>query len=118
MWQVNGVLATKLAHRYGDQGVVSTSVNPGNLKADIAHNSTGSLTLLAKLILILTPRRMGCNHTAEAAYLNGKIYPLQREGQDLHFIQQYIVPRGRVAKHRHDAEDPNEGMKLWNWLEE
>ncbi|KAJ6551226.1 NAD(P)-binding protein [Mycena capillaripes] len=103
----NGVLATELARRYGDQGIVSTSVNPGNLKTDIAHNSTGSVTLLVKLILIHPVEwgaitQLWAGTSAEAAHLNGK----------------YIAPWGRVAKHRRDVEDPNEGRKLWNWLEE
>ncbi|KAF7369179.1 NAD(P)-binding protein [Mycena venus] len=103
----NAVLAMELARRYGEQGVVSTSVNPGNLKTDIAHNSTGSVTLLAKLILIYPVEwgavaQLWAGTSPEAAHLNGK----------------YIAPWGKLAKHRRDVEDPRNGKELWDWLEE
>ncbi|KAJ7489228.1 hypothetical protein FB451DRAFT_685050 [Mycena latifolia] len=103
----NAVFAMEVARRYADQGIVSTSVNPGNLKTDIAHNSTGSMTLLSKLLLIHPVEwgavaQLWAGTAPEAAHLNGK----------------YIAPWGRVAKHRRDVDDPRNGSELWAWLEE
>lgn len=33
--QANVVVALELARRYGDQGIVSTALNPGNIKSDL-----------------------------------------------------------------------------------
>ncbi|KAJ7779263.1 NAD(P)-binding protein [Mycena metata] len=103
----NGVLAMELARRYGDQGIVSMSVNPGNLKTHISDNSKGMLTLLVKIILIHPPAwgavtQLWAAASPEAAHLNGK----------------YIAPWGKVARHRRDVDDPEKGKELWDWLEE
>ena len=42
----------ELAKRYGDQGLVATSCNPGNLRTDLQRNVKG----IAKLLLV-------CDHT-------------------------------------------------------
>ncbi|KAJ7182804.1 NAD-P-binding protein [Mycena crocata] len=103
----NGILAMELARRYGAQGIVSTSVNPGNLNTDISHNSTGVVTLLAKLFLI-HPVEWGAvtllwaGTAPETERLNG----------------QYIAPWGRAARHRRDVDDQQKGAELWAWLEE
>ena len=39
--QGNVVFAKELARRYGDQGIVSTSLNPGNLATDLQRHTTG-----------------------------------------------------------------------------
>ena len=36
--QGNVVFAKELARRYGDKGIVSTSVNPGNLKTELQRH--------------------------------------------------------------------------------
>ncbi|KAJ7705559.1 NAD(P)-binding protein [Mycena rosella] len=102
----NAVFAVELARRYAGQGIVSTSVNPGNLKTDIAHSSTGFTALLAKLILIHPVERgavaqLWAGTAPETAGLNGK----------------YIAPWGRVAQHRRDVDDLRSGRVLWAWLE-
>ncbi|KAJ7472409.1 NAD(P)-binding protein [Mycena galericulata] len=103
----NGVFAMELARRYGEQGIVSTSVNPGNLKTDISHNATGAVILLVKLFLIYPVEwgavtQLWAGTAPEAAHLNGK----------------YIAPWGRVARHRKDVDNPEKGRELWAWLEE
>ncbi|KAJ7758297.1 NAD(P)-binding protein [Mycena metata] len=103
----NGVLAMELARRYGDQGIVSMSVNPGNVTTEIADHATGFVALLAKMFLIHPPvwgavTQLWAGTSAEATHLNGK----------------YIAPWGKVAKHRCDVDDPEKGKELWEWLEE
>ncbi|KAJ7312877.1 NAD(P)-binding protein [Mycena albidolilacea] len=103
----NAVFAVELARRYGEQDIVATSVNPGNIRTDVARNSTGLLTLFVKSILIHPVEwgavtQLWAGVSAEGAQLNGK----------------YVAPWGRVAKHRRDVEDPERGRELWDWLEE
>ncbi|KAJ7621300.1 NAD(P)-binding protein [Roridomyces roridus] len=101
----DAVFAMELARRYGEQGIVSTSVNPGNLKTNISHNSKGLVGLL-KLILIHPPEwgsttQLWAGTAPAAVHANGK----------------YVAPWGRIARHRKDVEDPEKGSKLWEWLE-
>jgi len=44
----NVVVAAELAKRYGDQGIVSISLNPGNIRTDIQKNMTG----IKKVVLV------------------------------------------------------------------
>ncbi|KAJ7054148.1 NAD(P)-binding protein [Mycena amicta] len=102
----DAVMAMEVARRYGPEGIVSSSVNPGNLKTEISHNSRGTVALL-KLILIYpaawgSVAQVWAGTSDEAAGLNGK----------------YIAPWGRVARHRRDVDDPQNGRELWEWLEE
>ncbi|KAJ6618156.1 hypothetical protein B0H10DRAFT_2030840 [Mycena sp. CBHHK59/15] len=82
------VFAAELARRYGGQGIISTSVNPGNLKTDIAKDTFGLALLITKMLMI---------------------WPVEWG---------YIAPWGRVAKARKDVDDPKNGKELWEWLEE
>ncbi|KAF7303833.1 NAD(P)-binding protein [Mycena indigotica] len=51
----DAVMAMELARRYGSEGIVSVSVNPGNLNTDISQNTQGSVALLSKLFLFYPP---------------------------------------------------------------
>ncbi|KAJ6598269.1 NAD(P)-binding protein [Mycena vulgaris] len=98
----NAVFAMELARRYADQGIVSTSINPGNLNTDISHNSTGAKCILIHPVEYGAVGQLWAGTASETAQLNGK----------------YIAPWGRVANHRPDVDDPQKGSELWAWLEE
>ncbi|CAK5262215.1 unnamed protein product [Mycena citricolor] len=103
----DAVFAMELARRYGDQGIVSVAVNPGNLKTDISHGTKGTLTLLSRMTLIHPPAwgsisQLWAGTATEAGDLNGK----------------YVAPWGRIGRPRPDVEDPKNGAFLWAWLEE
>ncbi|KAI5114641.1 hypothetical protein M0805_001569, partial [Coniferiporia weirii] len=53
----NVVVARELAQRYGDQGIISISVNPGNLKTELQRHTSG--LQLRILSLMLYPAPMG-----------------------------------------------------------
>ncbi|KAJ7706054.1 hypothetical protein B0H17DRAFT_1192601 [Mycena rosella] len=42
----NIVFSNELARRYGDNGIVSTSENPGNLKTDLQRHTPGAFMML------------------------------------------------------------------------
>ncbi|KAJ7165872.1 NAD-P-binding protein [Mycena filopes] len=91
----NVVVSAELARRYGDQGLVSTSLNPGNLKTEIARHWTSPGQKIMKLLLY-------AGTTAEGASLNGK----------------YLVPWARIGTPSQVSQDEEVGQKLWTWLEE
>ncbi|KAJ7769686.1 hypothetical protein DFH07DRAFT_282015 [Mycena maculata] len=103
----NAVFSAELARRYGNDGIISIAVNPGNIKTDMAHNTTG-LVALSTSMLMIWPVEWGvlgqlwAGTSPEGTQLNGK----------------YVAPWARLAKARRDVDDLKCGEKLWEWLEE
>ncbi|KAJ7103405.1 NAD(P)-binding protein [Mycena belliarum] len=101
----NIVFSNELARRYGDKGIVSTSLNPGNLKTDLQRHTPAAFMMLFGWMFspapygALTPLYGGVS--TASVDLNGK----------------YLIPWARVGYMRKEAEDPELGEKLWNWLE-
>ncbi|KAJ7476979.1 NAD-P-binding protein [Mycena galericulata] len=106
----NVVFSTELARRYGNEGLVSTALNPGNLKTDLARHWTSPGQRLLKLFghLIVYPAYLGAltqlyaGTTAAGAELNGK----------------YLIPWARIGTANPVSQDEEVGKKLWAWLEE
>ncbi|KAJ7745411.1 NAD-binding protein [Mycena maculata] len=106
----NVVFSAELARRYGAEGIVSTALNPGNLKTEIARHWTSPGQRLMKLLghLIVYPAEMGAltqlyaGTTAAGAELNGK----------------YLVPWARIGSTNPAAQDEAVWKELWAWLEE
>ncbi|KAG1780841.1 hypothetical protein EV702DRAFT_963285 [Suillus placidus] len=107
----NVVLALELAKRYGDQGIISTALNPGNINSDLPRHILPQFPNIAKQIIIkvllyevsqgaLT--QLYAATSPEAASLNGK----------------YLAPWARVRPPRQETQDPQLGKALWDWLEE
>jgi len=101
----NIVFSNELAKRYGDQGIVSISLHPGNIKTDLARHSTPVERALTNWMLypvqlgVLTQLYAGT--TPEALQLNGK----------------YLIPWARVGKAHKATDDPEQAKKLWEWLD-
>ncbi|KIJ61736.1 hypothetical protein HYDPIDRAFT_176892 [Hydnomerulius pinastri MD-312] len=102
----NIVFACELARRYGDKGIVSTSLNPGVIKTELARHSPGWFSWIFSYIVhevsfgALTQLYAG---TAEgAAQLNGK----------------YLIPWARIGTPSSYTQDPQAGKELWTWMEE
>ncbi|KAJ7207900.1 NAD(P)-binding protein [Mycena pura] len=99
------VLSNEFARRYGEQGIVSTSLNPGNLKTDIVRDTPRLFMLLFGWLFsappfgALTPLWAGVS--PETVDMNGK----------------YLIPWARVGKTRPETTDPKLGTELWNFLE-
>ncbi|EJD04777.1 NAD-binding protein [Fomitiporia mediterranea MF3/22] len=88
----NVLIARELARRYGDQGIVSTSLNPGNITSELQRHLKG---LLKKIILY-------AGTSPDAKDLNGG----------------YLIPWARVSECRKVARDPKVAEELWKWCEE
>jgi len=103
----NVVFASELARRYGDQGIVSTALNPGNLRSDLYRNVPGiAAVLLNALWLHPTPlgalTQLWAGTSEEGANLNGK----------------YLIPWARIGEARTSTQDPELGKELWKWADE
>ncbi|VDB92602.1 unnamed protein product [Peniophora sp. CBMAI 1063] len=101
----NVIHARELARRYGDQ-VVTTSVNPGNLRTDLQRYLSGIQKSLISKILYPAPygalTQLYAGTAPEAADLNAK----------------FLIPWARVGVARKETGDPEVGAKLWTWMEE
>jgi len=102
----NVVFSAELARRYGSQGIVSTSLNPGNLKTDLQRYTTKLEMMILNLILYPAPygaiTQLWAGTAPEAAQANGK----------------YLIPWARTGKAVPESDDEALGKKLWEWLED
>ncbi|KAF5350745.1 hypothetical protein D9758_010401 [Tetrapyrgos nigripes] len=103
----NVLYSNELARRYGDQGIVSTSLNPGNLASDLYTHMPRPMVFLVN-VLFLYPVELGAltqlyaGTSPEGANMNGK----------------YLKPWARMGKTSRAAEDTKQSEELWKWLEE
>ncbi|KAF8834654.1 NAD(P)-binding protein [Paxillus ammoniavirescens] len=102
----NIVFSAELHRRYHDQGIISTSLNPGAIKTELHRHCSGLRNILINMILWdssygpLTQLYAGTS--PDAANIGG----------------QYLIPWARIGTPRADTQDPQLGKELWTWLEE
>jgi len=102
----NVLVAREFAKRYAHEGIVSTAVNPGNLKTDLQRNLTG---IQAKLInMMLYPSPYGALTQLWAGTMP----------ETLNYNGEFLIPWARLGKCRKEAYDPVLSAKLWDWMEE
>ncbi|KAF8799007.1 NAD(P)-binding protein [Phlegmacium glaucopus] len=99
-------VSNEFAKRYGEQGIVSTSLNPGNIKSDLQRHISPFEYLMVAFLLQPLPygalTQLWVGTSPEGAELNGK----------------YLIPWARVGKATSVANDPKLSGELWTWLEE
>ncbi|KAF8158077.1 NAD(P)-binding protein [Crassisporium funariophilum] len=102
----NVLLSNELARRYGDQGLVSTSLNPGNLKSDLQRHLPFWQNALLQPILYQASygalTQLWAGTSPQAAELNGK----------------YLIPWARVGSPNPRTDDPKLAGELWKWMDE
>jgi len=100
------VFAKELARRYGDKNIVSISFNPGNVSTDLYRHGSSVENAIMGPFLLKADRgaltQLFAGTSPEASELNGK----------------YLIPFAKVGEPRSGCDDPAEGEKLWDWLEE
>ncbi|KAH9053026.1 hypothetical protein EDB87DRAFT_319123 [Lactarius vividus] len=100
----NIVVSRELARRYGDK-IVSTSLNPGNIRTDILRHQPGWRNAI--LYWLMYPVSYGaltqlyCATAPSAADANGK----------------FFIPWARLGEPNKAALEPQVGERLWSWLE-
>ncbi|KAF9235426.1 hypothetical protein BU15DRAFT_89589 [Melanogaster broomeanus] len=102
----NIIFSAELKRRYGDQGIVSTSLNPGGIRTELtAHVGSFKAVVLNSMMYDVSYgaiTQLYAGTVPDGASLNGK----------------YLIPWARVGKPRSDTQDPQLGKELWTWLEE
>ncbi|OSD04094.1 NAD-P-binding protein [Trametes coccinea BRFM310] len=100
------VFSNELQRRYGDQGIVSISLHPGNLKTDgKRHGSSIGKMLSAPLL-----------HPASMGALTQLWAGTSIDGRALG--GEYLIPWARVGEARVETRDHMLGRKLWAWMEQ
>ncbi|KAI0725375.1 NAD(P)-binding protein [Fomitopsis betulina] len=101
------VLAHECARRYAEQGILSLSVNPGNIKTEIMRYASPVDLKFVELFLKLYPVDYGALGQLWAGTMP----------EALNHNGEFVVPWARVASPRKDAFKEKVGVKLWTWLE-
>ncbi|KAJ2912527.1 hypothetical protein MD484_g7884, partial [Candolleomyces efflorescens] len=103
----NIMVSNELARRFGEQGIISASVNPGNIRTELRRFMSPTVeTILG--YLTLHPVHLGAltqlwaGTSAEGASMNGK----------------YLIPWARYGQPNPVALDEGSNNELWRWLEE
>ncbi|EJU00096.1 NADP-binding protein [Dacryopinax primogenitus] len=105
----NVLFSKELARRYADQGIVSTSLNPGAIRTDLQRHLKSKRIqawIIDKLLYPLEPygplTQLYAGTAPEAKSLSGK----------------YLIPWARVGVARPDTGDVEQAKELWALIEE
>ncbi|MCJ1386436.1 hypothetical protein MMC17_009562 [Xylographa soralifera] len=103
----NVLHGAEFARRAKDEGIISMSLNPGNLASDLQRHVPAWQLLFIKATLY--PPIQGA-YTELYAGLSSNITMDQTGG--------WVAPWGRLEEGRKDLHDPGLGRKYWEWTEE
>ncbi|KZO92791.1 NAD-binding protein [Calocera viscosa TUFC12733] len=103
----NVVFAKELGRRYGDQGIVSTSLNPGAIRTELLRYSPAWMGFIfGGLLNDVDPfgamTQLYAGTAPETASMNGK----------------YFIPWAREGLARKDTDDEGAAKKLWDYIDE
>ncbi|KZT54668.1 NAD(P)-binding protein [Calocera cornea HHB12733] len=103
----NVVFSDELARQYGDQGIVSTSLNPGAIRTELARYAPQWIMRIFNGMLneadpFGAMTQLYAGTAPETASANGK----------------YFIPWARPGVPRADTEDEEVAKKLWNYIDE
>ncbi|KZT54674.1 NAD(P)-binding protein [Calocera cornea HHB12733] len=99
------VFAKELARRYGEQGVVSSSLNPGIIRTELLRHSPFFRAILNWSMFDPDPEgaltQLYAGTSPETAGAHGE----------------YFIPLARLGVSRPDTYDEEAGRRLWEWVE-
>ncbi|KAJ7167206.1 hypothetical protein C8R43DRAFT_984501 [Mycena crocata] len=102
----NLVFSNELWRRYGDQGIVSVALHPGNIQTPLWRHTKGLVMKIMDMTLYPVENgaltQLWAGTTDGGAAAGGK----------------YLIPWARIGPSRREATDPILGKQLWTWLEE
>ncbi|KAK1229731.1 short-chain alcohol dehydrogenase [Marasmius sp. AFHP31] len=101
----NIVIAKEFARRYGDQGIVSTSVHPGLIVTNLGRDMNQTVVKIVGYL----------SYTADKGALTTLYAAAAPESADAN--GKYFIPWGRIGKLHPGTQDVETGRKLWEWLE-
>ncbi|KAK7055765.1 NAD(P)-binding protein [Favolaschia claudopus] len=101
----NVAFSNELFRRYGDQGIMSCSLNPGNLRSGLQRNLSGLTKFLIELALYPTPygalTQLYAGTSQEGAKFGGK----------------YLIPWARLTDNN-PSKNAEWEKTMWTWCEE
>ncbi|MCJ1436424.1 hypothetical protein MMC27_005803 [Xylographa pallens] len=103
----NVLHGAEFARRAKDEGIISLSLNPGNLASDLQRHIPAWQLFLFKATLY--PAIQGA-YTELYAGLSSDI--------TMDYTGGWVAPWGRLEEGRKDLHDPGLGRKYWEWTEE
>ncbi|OSC98224.1 NAD(P)-binding protein [Trametes coccinea BRFM310] len=103
----NVVVAHQLAKRYASKGIISISVNPGNIQTELQRYVPALARRFMNAVL-LYPTPYGALTQLFAGTMP----------EALNYNGEFLIPWARLGKCRPEAYDPDVGERLWNWLDE
>ncbi|TBU43685.1 NAD(P)-binding protein [Dichomitus squalens] len=103
----NVIVARQIAKRYADKGIISVSVNPGNIKTEL-QRYVPSLRRKILDTLLLYPAPYGALTQLFAGTMP----------EALNDNGEFLIPWARLGKCRPEAYDDAVGEQLWKWLED
>jgi len=102
----NTLVAREIARRYASDGIISITLNPGNISSDLQRHVPKFVVWIMRA-LMLYPTSLGAitqlyaGTAPEAAQHNGK----------------FLIPWARVGDHTQASNNPENAVRLWEWLE-
>ncbi|KAL0059084.1 short-chain alcohol dehydrogenase [Marasmius tenuissimus] len=118
------VLSNEFARRYGEQGIVSTSLNPGNLKTDLQRDTPKIFMLLFGWLFSPAPygalTQLWAGVSPETADMNGKAGAVHASSfgpVNAYGLFSTLSLGLRVGQTRPETTDPKIGAELWKFLE-
>ncbi|KAI0687004.1 NAD(P)-binding protein [Earliella scabrosa] len=103
----NAVVARQVAKRYADKGIVSISLNPGNIRTNL-YQHLPSLVQRINHAIILYPVQQGALTQLFAGTMP----------EALNYNGEFLIPWARLGKCRPEVYDDELGERLWHWLED
>lgn len=103
----NVLFSNELARNYAEQGIISSSLNPGSIRTDLQRH----LPWLVRVIL-----RLLFHHPASYGALTQLWSGTMPEGEGHN--GKFLIPWARVGDPGQYGHDENLAAKLWAWLEE
>ncbi|KAH9923767.1 NAD-P-binding protein [Epithele typhae] len=104
----NVVIARQVAKRYAEKGIISISLNPGNISTDLQRHTMGDVSKKIGELLILYPTPYGA---LTQLYAGTMPEAVKHNGE-------FFIPWARPGKCRPEAYDDGIGEKLWTWCED
>ncbi|PIL34990.1 hypothetical protein GSI_02777 [Ganoderma sinense ZZ0214-1] len=101
----NCVVAREVAKRYGDQGILSISVNPGNIQTDLQRHVPRVVRAVMNTIL-LKPVQYGALTQLFAGTMP----------EALNYNGEFLIPWARLGKPHPDVLNDEIGKRMWDWL--
>ncbi|KZO92793.1 NAD-binding protein [Calocera viscosa TUFC12733] len=102
----NVVFAKELARRYGEKGVVSTSLNPGIIRTELLRHSAFHRAILNWSMFDADPEG-----ALTQLYAGTSPATASAHGQ-------YFIPLAREGVSRPDTYSEEAGRRLWEWIEQ